>query len=65
MVRLTPAGTDMTKSHADGLTPDQFMTKALSAQAEGRLTAIEVATAEACLNRGQPVPAHIISRVGQ
>lgn len=60
------AGGDLAKSTVEqGMKPEEFMAKALSAQRDGRLTGIEVATAEAYLNRGQPVPANIIERVIQ
>lgn len=56
----------LAKSTADeGMKPEEFMAKALDAQKLGRITGIEVATAEAYLNRGQPVPASIIERVVQ
>lgn len=59
-----PAGTPMAKSTTEeGMKPEEFMAKALDAQKLGRITGIEVATAEAYLNRGQPVPANIIASV--
>lgn len=64
VVEKPAAGTDLAKSTAEqGMKPEEFMAKALDAQRDGRLTGIEVATAEAYLNRGQPVPANIIERV--
>jgi len=41
----------------------EFMSKALEAQRAGRVTGQDVATAEACLNRGIEVPAGIRARV--
>lgn len=60
-----PGASTMAKSEPVGLTPDQFFAKALSAQKEGRITGTEIAVAEACLNRGEQIPASIIQRVGQ
>ncbi len=66
VVEKPAAGGDMAKSTDEqGMKPEEFMAKALDAQKLGRLTGIEVATAEAYLNRGQPVPASIIERVIQ
>lgn len=47
----------------EGITPEQFMAKALDAQKLGRLTGLEVSVAEAHLNRGQQVPAEIVRKV--
>jgi hypothetical protein len=60
-----PAGTLAKSTTEDGMKPEEFMAKALDAQKLGRITGIDVATAEAHLNRGQPVPASIIERVIQ
>lgn len=57
------AGTLAKSEGADAISPDQFMAKALDAQKAGRLTGLDVSTAEACLNRGQQVPANIVSAV--
>ena len=57
-----PAGT-MTKSEPEGDSPQEFMAKALGAQKAGRITGLDVSTAEACLNRGISVPGHIVSAV--
>lgn len=57
-----PATTLAKSEPASGLSPEQFMAKALDAQKAGRLSGLEVATAEASLNRGQPVPADIIAK---
>lgn len=60
----TVGGGTMAKSQqADGITPEEFMAKALDAQKMGRLTGLEVAVAEASLNRGQGVPAEIVRKV--
>lgn len=47
----------------EGITPNEFMAKALHAQAAGRITGADVAKAEAYLNRGLAVPAEIVARV--
>lgn len=57
-----PATTLAKSEPTQGLSPEQFMVKALDAQKAGRLSGLEVATAEASLNRGQPVPADIIAK---
>lgn len=48
---------------APGLTGEEFMAKALDAQKLGRLSGLDVAVAESCLNRGEAVPANIITKV--
>jgi hypothetical protein len=48
---------------ATGLPPEDFMMKALAAQAAGRLTSIDIAMAESYLQRGMAVPVDITSRV--
>jgi hypothetical protein len=58
------AATTMAKSLApEGMTPDVFFTKALAAQKEGRISGSDIAVAEASINRGEQVPAHIVQRV--
>ncbi len=59
------AGTSLAKSDGGegGLSPEEFMMKALDAQKAGRITGADVSIAEAHLNRGQPVPANIIAGV--
>lgn len=58
------AGETMAKSQqTEGVTPEEFMAKALDAQKLGRLTGLEVSVAEAHLNRGQQVPAEIVRKV--
>ena len=54
---------DMRKSDADSVTADQFMAKALVAQAQGLITGADVARAESYLNRGLKPPAEIVARV--
>src|SRR5690606_10978380 len=58
-------GSTLSKSDPASTTGEEFLAKALDAQKAGRITSLDVATAEACLNRGQPVPASIIQRVVQ
>lgn len=63
-----PAVGDLTKSQSAetvSMTATEFMTKAMAAQAAGRLTGIDVARAEAYLNKGIAVPADIMARVTQ
>ena len=61
------AGATMAKSQgaADGLSANEFMAKALAAQASGRLTGLDVARAESALNKGLPVPQDVVNRVIQ
>ncbi|SDY38987.1 hypothetical protein [Nitrosomonas sp. Nm58] len=47
----------------EGMSSNEFMTKALSAQASGKITGNDVARAEAYLNKGMPIPSDIVSRV--
>lgn len=47
----------------DGMTPNEFMVKALAAQAAGRITGNDVARAEAYLNKGMQVPNDIVAKV--
>lgn len=47
----------------DGVTRQEFMAKALDAQKQGRLTSLEVTTAETSLNKGVPIPDHIVRKV--
>jgi hypothetical protein len=46
-----------------GVTPQEFMAKALTAQAEGKITGGDVARAEGYLQKGLPVPDLIRNRV--
>lgn len=55
----------MAKSEPQGMTGEQFMAKAMDAMKAGRITALDVSLAETCLNRGEKVPAQIITRVVQ
>jgi len=48
---------------AEGLTPNEFMAKALAAQAAGKITGSDVSRAESYLNKGQAIPAEIVNRV--
>lgn len=61
------AGTTMAKSQGadEGMSANEFMAKALSAQAAGRLTGLDVARAESALNKGLPVPQDVVNRVVQ
>jgi hypothetical protein len=61
----TPAGTPMNKSEAAGMTGQEFMAKALSAQAAGKILAKDVSAIEMYLNRGMQIPEHLIARVSQ
>lgn len=61
--KTEPGAGTMAKSEPAGMTPETFFVKALAAQKEGRISGTDVALAETCLNRGEPIPAHIIQRV--
>ena len=60
-----PGAQVMAKSEPAGLSHEAFFAKALTAQKEGRLSGVEIATAEACLNRGEAIPPSIVARVVQ
>lgn len=47
----------------DGIPTSEFMSKALTAQASGKILGVEVARAESYINRGLPVPADIVRKV--
>lgn len=58
------AGQPMTKAQApEGLTGEQFMAKALSAQTAGRINGTQVAIAEAHINAKKVPPANIVQAV--
>lgn len=61
-VHETPAGT-MAKSQPDGMDEKEFMAKAMTAMQAGKISGYDISTAEACLNRGQAIPEHIVARV--
>jgi hypothetical protein len=55
---------DLQKSQqSEGITPDEFMAKALIALDAGRITGLDVARAEAYLNKGQQVPTELAQRI--
>jgi hypothetical protein len=60
-----PGASTMAKSEPTGMSPDVFFAKALDAQKLGRISGTEIAIAEASLNRGEAIPAHIVQRVVQ
>jgi hypothetical protein len=60
--KSAPVG-DMHKSQQQGMSHSEFFAKADAAQKAGRITAADIGTAETYLNKGQAVPASIISRV--
>ena len=59
-----PAAATMAKSQqAEGVTPEIFFAKALDAQKAGRVSGVDIAVAESCLNRGVAIPENIVQRV--
>lgn len=59
-----PAAATMAKSQqAEGVTPEIFFAKALDAQKAGRISGVDIAVAESCLNRGVAIPENIVQRV--
>lgn len=58
-----PAAGTLQKSEPAGVGAQDFLLKALDAQRAGRITGTEVAIAEAALNAGQQIPAHIAQKV--
>lgn len=57
------AGEQMTKSEPQGVSPNEFMAKAMEAFNVGKLTSLQIATAEACINRGEKIPDAIVTTV--
>lgn len=53
---------DMTKSQQDGMTTGEFMAKANAAFAAGKLTGIELTTADVAIRQGAQIPAGIIAK---
>lgn len=47
----------------DGVSTDQFFAKAFDKQGQGKITGVDIALAETCLNAGMPVPEGLVSRV--
>lgn len=64
-----PAAGDLKKSlgqeEEKGMSVNEFMAKALSAQTAGKITGLDIARAESALNKGLPVPQDIVARVTQ
>lgn len=52
----------MAKSQQDGFTPQEFMAKANAAFAAGKLSGIELTTADVSIRSGTPIPAGIIAK---
>lgn len=67
VVSVTEKPSTLAKSEPaeEGMTGSEFMAKAMTAQAAGRITGMEVARAESHLNKGMQVPADIVARVIQ
>ena len=53
---------DMTKSQQDGMTTGEFMAKANAAFAAGKLSGIELTTADVAIRQGAQIPAGIIAK---
>lgn len=60
-----PNATMLAKSEVAGISHKEFFAKAFTAQSEGRITGLDISIAETSLNRGEPIPAGILSRVMQ
>lgn len=60
-----PGAAPMAKSEPAGMSHELFFAKAMTAQKEGRLSGMDIAMAESCLNRGETIPAGIVARVMQ
>lgn len=65
VVEKPVAGTMAKSMQPEGVSPDEFFAKALTAQREGRISGTDIALAETMLNRGQPIPEGILKRVMQ
>lgn len=60
-----PGASPMVKSEPAGVSHEVFFAKAMAAQKEGRLSGMDIAMAESCLNRGEVIPQSIVARVMQ
>lgn len=60
-----PGASPMAKSEPAGVSHEVFFAKAMAAQKEGRLSGMDIAMAESCLNRGEVIPQSIVARVMQ
>lgn len=60
-----PGANTMAKSEPTGVSHEVFFAKAMAAQKEGRLSGMDIAMAESCLNRGEVIPQSIVARVMQ
>lgn len=61
-VHEKPSNT-MAKSQSEGIDSGEFMAKAMTAMAAGKISGLDIATAEASINRGNAIPEHIVARV--
>lgn len=59
--KVDPAS--LAKSEPTGMSPGEFMAKALTLQEQGKLSGLDVARAESYLNRGIEIPADIRAKV--
>ncbi len=60
-----PGASTLAKSDPAGVSHEVFFAKAMAAQKEGRLSGMDIAMAESCLNRGEVIPQSIVARVMQ
>lgn len=65
VVEKPVVGTMVKSMQPEGVSPDEFFAKALTAQREGRISGSDIALAETMLNRGQQIPPAILQRVMQ
>lgn len=65
VVEKPVSGTMAKSMQPEGVSPDEFFAKAMTAQREGRISGTDIALAETMLNRGQPIPDGILKRVMQ
>jgi hypothetical protein len=67
LVEKPAAGATSTLTKSDpageGMTPEDFMTKAMSMCEAGKLSGNDVALAESSINSGKPIPPSIVTRV--
>lgn len=63
IAELTGNQTQRTATPRGTMSADDFFAKALQAQAEGRIAALDVSRAEAFLGAGQPVPSELVRQV--
>lgn len=58
-----PLAKSQAAAEPEGIKPQELLTKAMVAQKEGRLMAHQVSAVETYINRGAPVPEHLVKAI--